>query len=793
MQKFNGSLIRQFPSQVTGNAAAGVQVTVYISGTNTIASLFEDNEATPKANPVTTDSVGFYSFKANDNRYRLQFSNGFPAQEISLLDSVQWVSDTESGSGLLGQAASEAVQLINEANTELQAALDGLINTGWFAAAGSFEAGGTITERNQYLQLITTAGADVAGGYSWGGALPKTVTAGSTPTSTGGIGSDAWVYRGDATLRSDLAAPDSTVLVGGVAASALGKYTTAIGECQRLVQKLRFGNNANIIVFSDSTGDATDEWVYLTAVNLATDYPTHTVHYRLWDSGVDNYAAPIVVQTGSGSAVLTVYNAAVAGSIPTRFMGSDLAGAARPGILTEDPDLIFVSYGHNGGNDIPTQYSLLSGFINEVQRLNPLSPVVIIGQNPVTTDNSMQPKVEAFRQVATQRGCGFIDVHAYFIDNLHPLTDFYIDDVHLNAAGSAAWAGLVHSALTYSYKGAGGASNISGGEYLINVFDTFRLMSVGAIINLVTPSRDIALFEGAGESMQLTAAGAPTWSSQFLALDVIDSNDILRFRGRTVSVKVRMQAPEGSGYLTGRIAIYDGTTTITTPNGGPHGNAWYDHVISMRVGAAATYVRIYIYMDDAVGGSVLNVDRITISAGLEAKDGQSIRLNELKKLNIFSGNDDAILTLRNETNGGQAFSVLDTAAGANDDDSSTQYVVSASADGLRIKQRGDSFPRVHIRSDGSASFGNGSALPDIYLQSVGAALLRLVGADFYPEANIEQDCGIAGKAWRRVYGGNTVYTPITAASALTNSVFIDSADGSLKFKNNSGVVSVIST
>lgn len=597
----------------------------------------------------------------------------------------------------------------------------------------------------------------------------------------------------DASLRSQLAAVDSEQLIAGVEASSVASYINAAGHTQRLVQKLRFGNNANIIVFSDSTGDATTEWVYLTAVNLATDYPTHTVNYRLWDSGAANYAAPIVVQVGSGSAVLTVYNSAVAGSIPTRFMGADLAGAARPAVLTEDPDLIFVSYGHNGGNDIPTQYSLLSGFINEVQRLNPLSPVIVIGQNPVTTDNSMQPKVEAFRQVATQRGCGFIDVHAFFIDNLQPLVDYYIDDVHPNPAGSAAWAGLVHNALTYSYKGAGGASNASGGEYLINVFDTFRLMSVGAIINLVTPSRDIALFEGAGESMQLTAAGAPSWSSQFFALDVIDTNDILRFRGKTVSVKVRMQAPEGAGYLTGRLALYDGINTITTPNGGPHGNAWYDHVISMRVGTAATYVRIYIYMDDTVGGSVLNVDRITVSAGMEAKDGQSIRLNELKKLNIFSGSAEAILTLRNEANGGQAFSVLDTAAGANDDDSTTQYVVSASADGLRVKQRGDAFSRVHIRPDGSVSFGDGTALADIYLQSTSDALLRLVGADFYPEADVGQDCGIAGKAWRRVYGGNTVYTPITAASALNNSVFVDSADNALKFKNSAGTVAVIAS
>ena len=86
-------------------------------------------------------------------------------------------------------------KVLNDINTQadnvlasIQADADAaILSTGWFPAAGSFEAGGTITDRNQYLQLVTAVGADVAGGYSWGGALPKVVTAGSTPATAGGI------------------------------------------------------------------------------------------------------------------------------------------------------------------------------------------------------------------------------------------------------------------------------------------------------------------------------------------------------------------------------------------------------------------------------------------------------------------------------------------------------------------------------------------------------------------------------------------------------------------------------
>lgn len=94
--------------------------------------------------------------------------------------------------------------------------IDGM---GLYPAEGSFETGGTITERNQYLTLITAVGEQAAGGWSWGGTLPKTVTAGSTPETSGGIGPDAWVYRSDTTVRAALA--DGSADISGVTAEKL--------------------------------------------------------------------------------------------------------------------------------------------------------------------------------------------------------------------------------------------------------------------------------------------------------------------------------------------------------------------------------------------------------------------------------------------------------------------------------------------------------------------------------------------------------------------------------------------
>ncbi|WP_394805268.1 tail fiber/spike domain-containing protein [Citrobacter koseri] len=63
----------------------------------------------------------------------------------------------------------------------------------------SFETGNTITLPNQVLRLETTGEY-----YRWDGALPKEVPAGSTPESTGGVGTGAWIGVGDASLRHDL-------------------------------------------------------------------------------------------------------------------------------------------------------------------------------------------------------------------------------------------------------------------------------------------------------------------------------------------------------------------------------------------------------------------------------------------------------------------------------------------------------------------------------------------------------------------------------------------------------------
>lgn len=63
----------------------------------------------------------------------------------------------------------------------------------------SFQLGAEITKRNEILRDETTGEY-----YRWDGDLPKSVPAGSTPESAGGVGMGSWVGVGDASLRGDL-------------------------------------------------------------------------------------------------------------------------------------------------------------------------------------------------------------------------------------------------------------------------------------------------------------------------------------------------------------------------------------------------------------------------------------------------------------------------------------------------------------------------------------------------------------------------------------------------------------
>lgn len=119
------------------------------------------------------------------------------------------VAEIESKQEAFGNTVQE--ELNNNLLNDREQWRRSLAEAGLTLVDGSFEEGATL---NNYTDAVWY----IAGGqcYTWGGAFPKEVPAGSTPETSGGVGSGAWVSVGDANLRQELASSSGFKLIGSV-------------------------------------------------------------------------------------------------------------------------------------------------------------------------------------------------------------------------------------------------------------------------------------------------------------------------------------------------------------------------------------------------------------------------------------------------------------------------------------------------------------------------------------------------------------------------------------------------
>lgn len=78
MQKYIDAVIGE-----TGRPISSASVTVYLTGTQTLATIYSNNGVTTQANPLTTDSSGMFSFYAADGRYDIKIVSGSTNKTLS--------------------------------------------------------------------------------------------------------------------------------------------------------------------------------------------------------------------------------------------------------------------------------------------------------------------------------------------------------------------------------------------------------------------------------------------------------------------------------------------------------------------------------------------------------------------------------------------------------------------------------------------------------------------------------------------------------------------------------------
>lgn len=74
------------------------------------------------------------------------------------------------------------------------------------------------------------------------------------------------------------------------------EFSALVAALQSGVRSVAWG------IIGDSTGNSTDEWVHLTALSLAAQYPALTVKHKIWNTSTQDYDLPLTIQTGAAGA-----------------------------------------------------------------------------------------------------------------------------------------------------------------------------------------------------------------------------------------------------------------------------------------------------------------------------------------------------------------------------------------------------------------------------------------------------------------------------------------------------------
>lgn len=204
-----------FAQDRNGSLIPSATVSIYLTGTNTLASGLTTVSNTPLANPFTADADGKIQFRAPDGIYDMQVSLGsttgvkvtFQCVDVEqqLVDAnsaagraedaqeaaEQALADFQAGSAdlvkLSDLASNDGAKTVNtDAGESVQAVLDAnfqlfkkmLAVEGYNLVDGSFSKGATVSKKYDAVWNI-----DNGKFYTYTGTLPHTVAPGDTPAS----------------------------------------------------------------------------------------------------------------------------------------------------------------------------------------------------------------------------------------------------------------------------------------------------------------------------------------------------------------------------------------------------------------------------------------------------------------------------------------------------------------------------------------------------------------------------------------------------------------------------------
>jgi hypothetical protein len=195
-------------------------------------------------------------------------------------------------------------------------------------------------------------------------------------------------------------------------------------------------------VLGDSTGDAPDEWVYLTAHKLGAMYDRPVVIHD-WNNAAQKYVSTTKTREGANAPVV-VWNGSARGK-NTSYSFQHWAT-----MLPERPDLLIVNHGHNQSGAAAASAGIhsLIDWATAAWKVPPAAAVVL--QNPRLDrfTKRQESVVATVREDWTGSLVAVIDAHSAYRKHNNMRSLLHEDGLHPNDAGSVVWAEAAFRTLT---------------------------------------------------------------------------------------------------------------------------------------------------------------------------------------------------------------------------------------------------------------------------------------------------------------------------------------------------------
>jgi lysophospholipase L1-like esterase len=385
-----------------------------------------------------------------------------------------------------------------------------------------------------------------------------------------------------------------------------------------------------MLVLSDSTGVG-GQWPWRLANHLAATYQTWTIRHVAWVDGETTWRAPMVVQSGSGPRVLTVYNGSV-GRTNTRYHQTNNFPAR---VTALRPDLVFVSHGHNFPPISATEVrSELLALTELVSAACPEAEMVMVAQNP-RADGRMRLRQAEVAKIAQWRGYGFVDVYRALLEqdpgvsvDPSPGALLAADGVHPNAAGQTLFFDSIRDALDGPLRSLGHQAESSFAVSATNLVANGNFADFAAPPTLpnwtainVAISRDSVNYEGS-HGWSVRGERGSNMGGAYIQQKV---RALGRLRGQLLTAAARVFVPTANnGHTVGHVEIYtdcgSGVSSVAlTPL-----DEWLWVVCTHMVPSNAAVLQVRLHFERAynfAGAPALcSFDRVIVALGRLPRD-----------------------------------------------------------------------------------------------------------------------------------------------------------------------------